>query len=228
MGIELLQCAVCGGKVASSAVSCPHCGAIVADFLGDVKLNEFRNADIIPEDKFVEAIYFIKKSNLRTMEKFEIDRKFAKLDGKRVSCMELEGLVGLFRERIPDFETKVKSGRYSCIDYILYENSQTAVCSKLYEDAGLAITTETLKTTLQRSFKAHMTKYGEPLYSIGLASTSSVTLKNNSTGPKCPICRSSNITKISTVGRTVSVGLFGLGSSSVGKTMHCLSCNYKF
>ena len=40
----------------------------------------------------------------------------------------------------------------------------------------------------------------------------------------CPYCNSSNVTKISTVNRAVSVGMFGLASSKIGKTHKCNDC----
>lgn len=46
--------------------------------------------------------------------------------------------------------------------------------------------------------------------------------------PKCPTCGSTNIKKISGTKRYVSTGLFGLGSSNVGKTMECNNCHYKW
>lgn len=44
----------------------------------------------------------------------------------------------------------------------------------------------------------------------------------------CPYCKSTNVTKISTAGRVISVGLFGLGSSKVGKQWHCNNCKSDF
>ncbi len=46
--------------------------------------------------------------------------------------------------------------------------------------------------------------------------------------PKCPTCGSTNIEKISGSKRWLTTGLFGLGSSNVGKTMHCKNCGYKW
>lgn len=42
--------------------------------------------------------------------------------------------------------------------------------------------------------------------------------------PKCPTCQSTNISKIGTLNRMASVGLFGLASSKIGKTHKCNSC----
>ena len=40
----------------------------------------------------------------------------------------------------------------------------------------------------------------------------------------CPYCNSSNVTKIGTVNRAVSVGMLGLASSKIGKTHKCNEC----
>ena len=40
----------------------------------------------------------------------------------------------------------------------------------------------------------------------------------------CPYCNSTNIRKIGTVNRAVSVGMFGLASSKIGKTHKCNDC----
>lgn len=46
--------------------------------------------------------------------------------------------------------------------------------------------------------------------------------------PKCPTCGSPDIKKISATKRWVGVGMFGLASSDVGKTMQCNNCGYKW
>lgn len=46
--------------------------------------------------------------------------------------------------------------------------------------------------------------------------------------PKCPYCKSKDLTKINTASRSISVGLFGFGSSKVGKQWHCNKCKSDF
>lgn len=46
------------------------------------------------------------------------------------------------------------------------------------------------------------------------------------TGPKCPTCGSTNIRKISTGERMVSVGILGLFSKKINKSFKCNSCGY--
>ena len=42
--------------------------------------------------------------------------------------------------------------------------------------------------------------------------------------PTCPSCGSTRISQIGTVSRAVSVGIFGLASSKIGKTHKCNNC----
>lgn len=50
----------------------------------------------------------------------------------------------------------------------------------------------------------------------------------NSNVPKCPTCGSTNIKRISTANRAVSIGLFGLLSGKIGKNYECKNCKAKW
>lgn len=47
-------------------------------------------------------------------------------------------------------------------------------------------------------------------------------------GPKCPNCKSTNIRSISIINKSISIGLFGIASHKLGKTMECKNCKYKW
>lgn len=49
-------------------------------------------------------------------------------------------------------------------------------------------------------------------------------LEENSRAPKCPICGSSNISKIGLLNRAVSFEIAGFASSKIGKTHKCKHC----
>lgn len=59
-------------------------------------------------------------------------------------------------------------------------------------------------------------------------SMSKISSAGKSTSVICPYCNSSNVSKISTLGRSISVGLFGLASGKVGKQWHCNGCKSDF
>lgn len=45
---------------------------------------------------------------------------------------------------------------------------------------------------------------------------------------ECPYCHSTNTSKIGTVNRMISTGLFGLASKKIGKQWHCNNCKSDF
>lgn len=50
-----------------------------------------------------------------------------------------------------------------------------------------------------------------------------------STGPKCPICGSTNLKKITGTRKAMKIGLFGLfGAGDLGKTYQCCKCGARF
>ncbi len=53
-------------------------------------------------------------------------------------------------------------------------------------------------------------------------------VSQNSNGPKCPTCGSTDIKRISTANRAVSIGLFGLLSGKIGKNYECRNCKAKW
>lgn len=46
--------------------------------------------------------------------------------------------------------------------------------------------------------------------------------------PKCPICGSTNLKKLSAINRSVSFGVFGFASNKIGKTYECQKCKATF
>ena len=46
--------------------------------------------------------------------------------------------------------------------------------------------------------------------------------------PTCPTCGSTNVRPISTLNRAVSIGVFGLFGSKIGKNYECLNCKVKW
>ena len=54
------------------------------------------------------------------------------------------------------------------------------------------------------------------------------TNNTQSNTPKCPTCGSTNVKHISTLNRAVSIGVFGLFSSKIGKNYECLNCKMKW
>lgn len=68
----------------------------------------------------------------------------------------------------------------------------------------------------------------EELRDITLSATKPYESTPKQNTPTCPTCGSTNVKKISGGKRWVTTGLFGLGSSNIGKSYECCSCKYKW
>lgn len=53
-------------------------------------------------------------------------------------------------------------------------------------------------------------------------------LKTNPNVPKCPICGSTDLKKLSALDRSASAFVWGLGSNKIGKTYECRKCKSTF
>lgn len=73
-----------------------------------------------------------------------------------------------------------------------------------------------------REIASNMAKYGtreKPPLNFYIPQTNQL---------KCPICGSTNVNRISTMNRTVSVATVGLASSKIGKQYECKNCKHKW
>lgn len=84
---------------------------------------------------------------------------------------------------------------------------------------------EGYKTNVKNELKEHYAALEKILEKYGTIDPKQMPFNNS---PKCPACGSTNVVKISTTKKIVSVELVGLASSNIGKQMECKSCGYKF
>ena len=72
-------------------------------------------------------------------------------------------------------------------------------------------------------------EYGLKLsqFKTQLAQQKSSNVQNNNK-PKCPTCNSTNLKRVSTTSKVVSVAMWGLLSQKAKKTWHCNSCGYEW
>ena len=108
--------------------------------------------------------------------------------------------------------------------YIYFINNSTLVSEVINDDLG------TYDISQDISFKQKEDEIIHPNLKFERESREKIQQfeKEKNSLPKCPTCGSTSIEKISSLNRAVSVGLFGLVSSKIGKTMECNSCGYKW
>ena len=88
------------------------------------------------------------------------------------------------------------------------------------EEVSMAITRDGVKQLINDgAIKAKPEK--------GISSYRSKKIKEQNI-PKCPICGSTDLKKLSALDRGVSAFMFGLGSNKIGKTYECKNCKATF
>ena len=116
---------------------------------------------------------------------------------------------------------------YECINKYIYYRENSFI---IEENEGVYLK-DLGKTKISNIDKDLKNKYD---YFLDPTSSNNSINKNNSIEsskkniPKCPTCGSTNVSKISTINRGISIGLFGLFSGEIGKTMECKNCGYKW
>lgn len=89
------------------------------------------------------------------------------------------------------------------------------------------------------AYKLHMERYGRPTDDIEeihqqIKEKAIYELhegrrkREEENKPKCPICGSTNLKKLSAINRGVSFGVFGFASNKIGKTYECQKCKATF
>lgn len=74
------------------------------------------------------------------------------------------------------------------------------------------------KNTSNRKYKSY----------VSISSPVSQSTPTPQNVPKCPTCGSTNIRRISTLDRAVSIGILGIFSGKIGKNYECLNCKAKW
>ena len=109
-----------------------------------------------------------------------------------------------------------------------YIQENEMLTDKEIENIATALIEELVKTSPE--FDEYLFKHRDEILAKQSAEFDSklahgkAVLEEKSRSPKCPSCGSSNISKVGVVNRAVSVKIFGLASSKIGKTHKCNNC----
>lgn len=112
-------------------------------------------------------------------------------------------------------------------------NRKCRLCGGDIEE--LALTEDELLTILKISrdpdyiLEMNKIKQNNPTeFTLSLLQSNQSSPQESQSKPKCPICGSTKIKKISTTKKWFSVGFLGLASPDIGKSLVCESCGYKW
>lgn len=144
---------------------------------------------------------------------------------------QTDGKVGTSGTYIRKDNLIAKRSKKSCdrsYCYLIYERQH---CMSVYTRIGSTILEEAKSLCNELDKKPYNSQsVGTPATEIKEETSwqQAVRKTNEANGVVCPYCKSMNCSKIGTMSRGFSFGLFGFGSSKVGKQWHCNNCKSDF
>lgn len=249
--MALIKCPECGKEnVSDSAVSCPECGFAIKSYYAKKAAQE-------QEEQHKKQLEEKAKEESEKL-KDELNRKIRAVDNMpypekptfKESIFDSRGggsglsyatIIALIATPILAFLSfQGKSAGLTTLFLIVfvlllviwtpfwlmicYSDFKSAMAR--FEDATKDWEGEKIRKKEQlkneyEQYALNMAKYG-----TRNAPTINIPIPNNKI--KCPICGSTNVAKISTLNRSVSVATVGLASSKIGKQYECKNCKHKW
>lgn len=226
--MALVNCPECGKEnVSDTAESCPACGYAIRSHFLKIKLEEMR----IESEKQAE----IRRKELEAEEKRRQEERI-----KNVPKLEKPQLVA------PIIVTVI-----SVLVMILGFGLSNTESSSSYGSGdpqfqggylvffGIAILCYAIYLFSKRMSAYNLSKDNFEEYQRQvireqdelqkrLEAERAAKMKQQANIPKCPVCGSANVSKISTLNRSASIATVGLASSKIGKQYECKACKHKW
>lgn len=195
----IITCPECKKDVSNLATSCPNCGY-------PINLSQSTECDKNNETNELTVpgyVYFCKKCQ----EIYVVET----IHGLIHSCSGKIKKTYITKEQWKEL-----------IQVTCYRDSSTL--SNFIKEIISLYNTDKTEDEYEKECMAIYKKYkGTPI--IIAKNTSSL---KSVISVSCPYCHSGNTKKISTTSRMASTGLFGIGSSKIGKNYHCNNCGSNF
>lgn len=230
--MALIKCNECSKEVSDQAETCPNCGYPIAKQIQkQLNIEKYSKITLATNEKsghkIAQKLYYVLLLNnipctpFPTLGDMERSSPTIREDLKMYRKWIKENL-GIFKRVTIDNIKNISNNDTEVLhDYNEYKRfiEHNEILNKKREESKKELEEEMkqLDLKLKRELEETERKYDSPLEQT---STNNI--------PKCPHCGSQRIENIGTLNRAVSVGLFGLASSKIGKTKQCKSCGYKW
>ena len=240
--MALINCPECGKEnVSDQAAQCPNCGYDIRKHLQEIqekkRLTEQRRH---LERKMIEQASALKPEldeKLQEIEDLPYPKKPSFLtqlftgDGAFLTNLALGTIAISFLLSLATgsalFVTIFVLVLVLGIPFILYINALDYRSSKhLYQEQ--IENCEKYKQERKNKLIQDYETYARNLALYGTRTSPNIDFVYRTPEPKCPICSSSDIKKITLTRRMASVYVAGVASSDIGKQMQCTKCGYKF
>lgn len=240
--MALINCPECGKEnVSDQAAQCPNCGYDIKKHFQEIQ----EKKRLTENRRYLERKIIEQTSALKP----ELDEKLQEIDGlphpKKPSFLtQLFSGDGAFLTNLAlgttviSFLLSLVTGSVLFvtifvlalvlgIPFILYINALDYQSSKhLYQEQ--IADWEKYKQERKNKLIQDYETYARNLALYGSRTSPNIDFVYKTSDPKCPICSSSDIKKITLTRRMASVYVAGAASSDIGKQMQCNKCGYKF
>lgn len=231
--MALVICPECGkSNVSDTAVSCPECGFAIKAHFDKIKFEEIRlkteKQAEIRKQEFETEQKRRQEERIKSVPQLEKPQLIAPIVVSIISALII--LLGFSMSCVSEWEAEYSSSHGNgdprfqggflivfglCIlgyaIYLFYKRISAYNLSRNnFEEYQRQVIRE--QDALQKRLEAER----------------AAKTKQQANMPKCPICGSTNVVKISTLNRTVSVATVGLASSKIGKQYQCKNCKHKW
>ena len=227
--MALIKCPECGReKVSDSAEMCPDCGYGIKAHFERIRIEEERKES---ERKSEELRNKIKIEEQKRKE--EQIKSVPKPSKPRISIVGsiISGLIMLMGIIL------MSTGEYERQKSIDNHNGDPVVQGVILLIFGISILCFVIWAYYQQRKKYNLaqTDFEEYQRTIVREHDEEIARRNalaeaerykQMNAPKCPVCGSTNIEKISTTSRAISVATVGLASGKIGKQNKCKNCKH--
>lgn len=228
--MSLIKCPECYKDVSDKAESCPNCGFSIRDYR-----ESLQKAKSIEEEK--EKLK--DKMNRELKEIDNLPKPIRKptisdaiLSGNRwvfliVFIIDAISIIGLLYYLIAyglfSWALLIFSIILSLLVYAGWSDIKTTHKSNLEDYMNFDGYKEKRKNQVRNNYELQLKRIDSAATVQKPSEPSSVNV-----GLRCPVCKSSNVRRISTTSRVTSVAMVGLASSKIGKQYECKNCKHKW
>lgn len=218
--MALVNCPECGkANVSDTAVSCPECGYnIKAHFqkieFEKMRLQAERQAEICRKEAEEERTRKLEE-RIKNVPKLESPQLIAPIITIIISILII--VLAAFMESVSYLEDG-------------YENEFFIICGLCILGYGIYLFYKRISQykLSSNNFEEYQKQVIRKEDEAKKRSEAVASAKRRANAPKCPICGSTNIRRISTLNRGMSVATVGLASSKIGKQYECKNCKHKW
>lgn len=249
--MALIKCPECGkDNVSDSAVSCPECGYAIKAYFDKLRREEIQKE----QEKQLE----IKKKQEADKLKDELERKIRMIDKTpypekptfKAAVFDSRGggaglsyatiiapiATALFAYMSIQGKSAILATLFVIVTALLVVIWIPFWLMICYGDYKAAVTRyenetndwEAEKNKRKEQLITEYEQYANNMAQYGTRNAPEIKIPVPESKLKCPICGSTNVGKISTLNRGMSVATVGLASSKIGKQYECKSCKHKW